>query len=860
MDKSSFLISIGKSRKDIEWKLYQITWDELCKKLETPVRTKETMAEYFRMSKDRQSDVKDVGGFVGGDIAQDGPDKGRRKAGNVQWRSLVTLDADNVPEDVDFPALVEKALPGIAFVCYTTHSHTPNAQRWRVIIPLDYEGCKADEYPAIARRICEKIGMEYFDRTTCQPERLMFWPSCPCDAEPGYVRVDGECLAGRELLKTYVDWRDATEWPQFPGETWDASKARRGGKAEDPTKKDNIVGVFCRAYNIHQAIRRFLPTVYKQDEHDPNRYTYTAGHTSKGLVVYDDGRFCYSNHSTDPICGQMVNAFDLVRIHLFGSYDNDPERPANRQPSWDMMAGIINEDDRCREQIARDLAQKNADDFGDIETDDEPGKNPDAPESKKGPKDWMVEKKDLIKFDKKGKEMEDCMSNVVLILENDPRIKDHFSRNLFSVRTGVTAPLPWSGAPRVGDAWDRDNDQPGLKLWLERQYRTFKTEVIRDAVIYIANKHAFHPVRDYLDQLKWDGKPRLETALIRHLGVRDNRLNREVTRKFFVAAVARIYSPGCKFDYALALSGKEGIGKSSFCKIMGGPWHTDSVANIETKDGQEQLRGVWIVEMAELDALKKANNEKWKQFIACAVDRYRRSYGTDSAEYPRQCVFIITTNEMNFLLGDTGNRRIWIVDYPVDYNDPWNAGKTKALVLERDQLWAEAVAIYNSRKENLYLDPADEMAMRERQLERNEATDDPRRGMIEQWLSRPIPLNYHNMTIEERQFWTRDENAYLTDMKPREHTCPMEIATVLLGMQQGRVSSWDSKAIRQILNTLGWTEDTSMGYSRFDKVYGRQRWFTRPVTELMVEKAKEATRRIQEKIKEEFEKDKDDLV
>lgn len=163
----------------------------------------------------------------------------------------------------------------------------------------------------------------------------------------------------------------------------------------------------------------------------------------------------------------------------------------------------------------------------------------------------------------------------------------------------------------------------------------------------VHEENAFNPVRDYLDSLEWDGVPRLDNILIDYLGVHDELYVRAVARKAFTAAVARIYTPGCKMDYILTLAGPQGVGKSYLLKVMGGQWFSDSIVTMSGKEAYEALHGSWVIEIAELAASKKTDIEAMKQFISKQSDRYRKAYGTNVKDYPRQCVFLgrpMTTN------------------------------------------------------------------------------------------------------------------------------------------------------------------------------------------------------------------------
>ena len=305
------IISVGKSRKDIRWHNTDIGWYEFLERLREPYRTHETMREYKAMSKDEKGRAKDIGGFVGGALSS-----GRRKAANVLNRSLVTLDLD----DAVSSAWDDAALWGWRMAMYSTHSHTPEQPRLRMVFPLD-RVVSVDEYQAIARRVGEYIGIDQLDPSTHEPSRLFYWPSCPSDGEYLFREQDGEVLCADEILRSYgLDdaWKDSRLWPTGKNEA--AVRLTEVKKQGDPTEKQGIVGLFCRTYDIHDAISTFLAHIY--EEGTAGRYTYLAGSTADGAVIYEDGMFLYSHHGTDPCGGQLVNAFDLVRIHLFGELDD----------------------------------------------------------------------------------------------------------------------------------------------------------------------------------------------------------------------------------------------------------------------------------------------------------------------------------------------------------------------------------------------------------------------------------------------------------------------------------------------------------------------------------------------------------
>lgn len=765
-------ISVGRSRKETNWKQREISWSDFVKLQAEPIRTKETVAEYHKLTKTQQHEIKDVGGYVGGTLKG-----GRRKASAVAWRSMLTLDLDFATSTFwqnDFLPLNDYAA-----LLYSTHSHTPENPRLRLIIPLS-RSVHPDEYGAISRRVAGNIGIDYFDDTTFQPERLMYHASCPYDGEFILEVQDGPFLDADSTLATYDDWRDISAWPESSRST--GIRQRTKDKQGDPLTKPGLIGAFCRAYNIDDAIATFLPDVYIRCD-APGRYTYAQGSTAAGLVVYDDGLFAYSHHGTDPASGTLNNAFDLVRRHLFSDLDDGalPRTPTSRMPSYQAMLDLIREDNAVKREIL-------ADDF-------------DAPD------EW----KDELELNKNG--LVQSINNALIILDNDPLLKDSIRFNSFSQRREIIASLPWREDTGV---W-KDADDACLMHYMEKFRGMTSVRAIDTALSVATEKHRYHPVRDYFEQLTWDGTPRLETFIDDYIGLEEaNSYTRAVTRKALAAAVARIYRPGTKFDYVLTLCGAQGIGKSSIWRQLAGDYLQESFNSFEGKEAAEQLRGFLIIELSELAALRKSEIETAKGFISRRVDSYRVPYGRNISDFPRQCIFVATTNTLEFSSDTTGARRWWVLRCS---GKPKIKGGWTALTDDiKDQIWAEAVQVYR-KGEKLYLDRKEEasMALEEQKLIRRVSD---KAGLVEEYLNTLLPVNWDNLDIDARRLYLSGSATELEGSIPREKVCALEIWTECLGQKASQLKRIDCDELHGIMASIdGWERD---GKRRFP-LYGVQR-------------------------------------
>jgi predicted P-loop ATPase len=782
-------IATAGSRKSVSWKNQNVTWGELAQRLSITQRTAETQDEYNSMLRAKKDDIKDVGGFVGGALKN-----GRRKAESIIYRQLLTLDIDSVPQGEDpWPTVI--LVIGCAAILYSTHSHSTKSPRLRLVIPLSRH-VTPDEYAALSRRIAGDIGMDLCDDTTYEAHRLMYWPSSSIDAEYRFEIADNPWLDVDEQLARYKNWRDTTEWPTSSRKT--EIMRRLAKKQGDPLEKPGVVGAFNRVYSIEDAIALFLPEVYEPSATE-SRYDYIPADSSAGLVVYDDGKFAYSHHATDPICGKLCNAFDLVRLHMYGELDDNasPGTPINRLPSYNSMSELAVDDAEVRRNLAEHKLKELSEAF-DEEEDTE----------------WLGK----LKQSAKGV-IEPTIDNALVIMTHDSTLKDKYYYDDFRGRPIVCGDLPWMKyANRVSDVWT-DTDDAGVRQLIEKKYEIDSITKIRDAVDLAMLEKRRHPVRDYLLGLQWDGQKRADMIFIDYLGAADNLYTREVTRKALLGAVARIMEPGCKHDHILVLVGPQGCRKSTTLAKLGKKWFSDSLYTLTGKDAYEQLQGYWIIEMGEMAATRKAELEQIKQFISKQSDNFRAAYARRTQEYPRQCAFFGSTNDDEFLRDPTGGRRFW----PVTVGDIGRSradGFTDEIV---NQVWAEIVVRYKAG-EQWYLSEEAEAQAREVQSAHTEHNG--KQGLVENFLESMVPKNWDERDLDGRlMFYGGGFGGDEKGTERRERVCALEIWTELFN---GDIKAYSQAQARDITGMLrqvkGWK---FYGAAHCGKPYGKQRAFVR---------------------------------
>lgn len=790
-------ISTAGSRKATHWPKVEILWSEFCDRFKTPVRGTETMGEYLAMPKSRQAELKDVGGFVGGTFMGD-----RRKAASVEGRDLVTLDLDNIPTGQTGDILRRVGGLGCAALVYSTRKHTSYAPRLRVILPLD-RTATADEYEPAARKLASLLGMEFCDPTTFEPSRLMYWASCCKDGEYVYEVYDGGFCSVDGVLAMYGDWKDITQWPQVPGT--EAIEKRRLAKQEDPTTKRGVVGAFCRTYGIPQAMDSFLPGVYEATA-VPGRYTYTGGSTAGGAVVYDGELFLYSHHATDPCSGLLVNAWDLVRLHKFGSMDDEAKEgtPPVKLPSYVAMTRLALGDKAVSDRMAREKFEAAREAFQEADGTIQGDTGEDL--------DWMSR----LAVDQNGN-YKKTINNLIIILQNDPRLKGKIVTDDFAGRGLVMGAMPWN--PQEGKRWWTDNDDSGALWYMENYYNLPDRSRLSDALAIVGGQNRINDVKRYLEGLSWDGVRRLDTLLADYLGAEDTLYTRAVIRKSLTAAVARALSAGIKYDCMPIFTGPQGIGKSTFLSVLGGDWFSDSLTSFEGKEAAEMIQGTWINEVGELTAFTRQETESIKQFLSKKEDIYRAAYGKRTEKYPRRCVFFGTSNAGEFLKDTTGNRRFWPVDVGIH---PAKKSVWEDLPRERDQIWAEARVRW-MLGEPLFLPKELESLATEQQERHREASG--KEGIVLDFLEKRVTEDWDRRTVSERRmYWGGQQHGEMSQV-PREKVCAVEIWVECLGQDPGKMKRSDAVEINGILaNASGWQRCKTA--KRFG-CYGVQKGFIR---------------------------------
>lgn len=785
-------ISAAGSRKATSWPVQQLWWSEFIQRINTPVRSTESLLVYLRYPKSQQDDLKDVGGFVGGAV------DGQRKAANIKSRDLLTLDLDNIPAGETENVLCRLEGMGCGYAVYSTRKHEPAKPRLRVIVPLS-RNVTPDEYEPIARKLAEIIGIALCDPTTFQASRLMYWPSCSSDSQFVFQYGDKPLLSADGMLSMYDDWKDVAQWPQVPGIQ---PVQKLAAKQEDPAEKKGIVGAFCRIYDIYSAVEQLIPNEYEPCDIQ-DRFTYAGGSTTGGAVVYGEGKFLYSHHATDPSGGKLCNAFDLVRLHKFGELDEEAAAgtPTGRLPSYTAMKEFAQADPQVMALMKQEKFEAAVSDFGQ-------NLNPNVD----GDTAWAQK----LALNGSGNYLK-SVDNILTILRNDPLLKGKFAYDQFANRGLVLGALPWN--EKEVRRIHAEEDDAGLRWYLEAIYGITGKEKIYDGLMLVAKEQAFNDVRDYLVGISWDGVKRVDTLLSDYLGAEDTLYCRTVSRKSLVAAVARVMEPAVKYDYMPILSGAQGIGKSTLYRLLGKAWYSDSLATFEGKEAAEMLQGVWINEVGELNGLSKSETNAVKQFLSKTEDIYREAYGRRTGRFPRQCVFFGTTNDQEFLKDHTGNRRFWPVD--VGQQDP-KKNVFMQLADEVDQIWAECF-VYWRMGEPLYMPKEIEKHAQQAQESHREAS--AKEGIVLDFLEKTLPENWQQRDLSQRRMYWQGEFGRCPETVPRDRVCAAEIWCECFGSELRYMKKTDTREINNILSALsGWEQLKSPG--RFGP-YGMQRGYKR---------------------------------
>jgi predicted P-loop ATPase len=373
------------------------------------------------------------------------------------------------------------------------------------------------------------------------------------------------------------------------------------------------------------------------------------------------------------------------------------------------------------------------------------------------------------------------LANVVTALRTFPEWHGVLAYNEFSHEIVTRAQCPSDETKPIDSTWT-DADDVKLTDWMHRHYIFAGRSVVADAVLAVASVNRFHPIRDYFGSLTWDNTPRIDCWLVDYLGIADTPYTRAIGARWLISVVARIFRPGCQADHSLMLEGPQGQLKSTALRTIAGDEHfTDNLSDLQSKDSKLELRGKLIIECSDMHRLRRAEAEQVKSFLTRRADHYRPPYGRYAQDFPRQCIFALTTNENAPLSDPTGNRRFWPVKCGhIDID---------ALVCDRDQLWAEAVAKYNAGAK-WWLDTSELVgaATAEQAARYEHGVWD---SAIMDWLEKPTQ-SYNGSAFGEKFRST-----------PDRVTIP-DILTHCIGNSIDKYTQQDQNTVARCLTNLGW--------------------------------------------------------
>lgn len=707
------------------------------------------------------ADHKECGNYLLGELRPNADGVLIRNNHTIVRRHAISLDVDS--PNADFLVKVELLLPGAAII-HSTYNSTPDQPRYRLIIPTD-RPMLPDEYIVAADYVMNLLGRENFDPGGNEPARYMFKPATSDPEHYVYQVLDGDLTEADSLLQSFQDDLSGMPTPRV-------SRTKR-----DPYEIEGVVGAFNRVYRFPEAIDEWeLP----YDLDGDNRWHLRGTRAAGGLALVKEG-IVFSHHMHDPAYNQACSAFDLVRLHKFGHLDEGAKAgtPINRLPSSKAMEELAMNDERTHNE----LVGKASDDFAAFAE----GHADEISEMTRNTS-WRTQ----LAYTSKGK-MIDKVANWRVLMEHDG-VLSTFRYNELTLEVELSEDLPWR---KVGVQWAvSDIDERMLLYYIEEEYNIRPPRVlVTDLIIGAALQHRINPVVDYLRSLKWDGTPRVETCL----PVTATPYTRVVARKCMVAAVARMLDPGCKWDHTLVLFGDEGLGKTWWVDKMS-LGYTSTLGRIDGKDTLLAMQRSWIMVADEGYSLKKADADGMKEFLTRTKDVFRAPYERTTSETPRHCVIWSTTNDKTFLRRQEGNRRFLIVDVEQQVNFERYTDEYVG------QVWAEAVQMYE-KGEKLYLTPEEMAAAREsREIF---VEEDALVGIIEEYLSTPVPKGWSEKTPTERRIWMENDGDVFeqTEAADSEITevCSLQIWVEVLGRDRGDHRRMDLLNITKALHEIpGW--------------------------------------------------------
>lgn len=822
-----------------------------------------SLLAYKALSDAEQGKLKDVGSYVPGYFKD-----GLRRNDAMVRRSAVTLDLDELtPEQLEWIIDGHSEIWRWAFILHNSRKHSRQFPRVRIVVFFK-EAIPADLYEPVARYLATLVlktkeeSLDAVDEVSYRPSQVAYWQSTCSDQKPIFIVNDDETGA-EELLdvdafidEMDIDVEDHASWPHSAKRV--NRLFARSKKSEHPLEKPGIVGAWNKLVHkkggIEWVIKTLMPNTYiDPDPHSSKpRYTYAKGQGKHGAIIEDDGLFLYSNHSTDPAYGQNCNAWDLVRLHNFGHLDvDDDDQPLVVEPHksatlpshaamdvWVRDAypeigsimfadkfdneAVEDDDEEGKDDRRRKANQKQAiiDLIGDLDEDD-------LDEDLFNSKNWHTKLDCTRDGDPK------CtFQNMVLISAHDDRMNKAFQWDLMAEETRVMRgfrskrgmyPTTTVLDPSDGEPL-RDVHGSIMKCILTAPLGKgsagygFTSPAEGDiwrAIDTAAQMRPFHPLQRRVEKSEWDGDERMDTFFIRHLKIADTPYHRELSRMFFMAGISRIYTPGAKWDHVYIFEGAQGGGKSTFLRYLAMDDKFFGELNVDLADQQkvmEHTKGKFVLEIAELGAMKKSEIEAIKSFITALSDESRMAYDRKVTRIKRSYLLTATTNEKVYLKDPTGNRRFIPIFTPTSLEDPIDLD---AMRDEVQQAWAEALVAFRAWQGELGLKPhqcppliLSKKAMRQAaQDASSRSVADPVDLIAEElelWLDAHVP---RSSLLGEHEFLPEGES---DDIVQR---CVVTVASVLrdcYGQRPGAVGGLNVRAndIQEALRRLGW-ENTS---------------------------------------------------